>query len=384
MQFLDEADFLADNVAILAAPGLLVAEGSPVALKSSLGEGYTVQVSFTSSESSEKLESGMQTEVLRRIRSLAPSAYMTSIFPLSTSYHLCIKDTFAVGQILALFEQDKESLGIVSYEVRGTSLEDIFLSLMKEHGQGLPEQGLMNGVNKNSLEGMDIPIPELGTPKILGLTNGRRRSPFSQAFTIFYKRCLVARRSWLTPVLSLVIAVAGSCIPLFFLSGRAETCVKAFDPSPVNSLYFPLSFLQVPLVISQHDDQILTSPPGIATTLGPTESTLLTEDIQNNASFVTDIKQNFRNLSLGGISIDTGSGNSLFAWEATSPGLTGPTMLNLASNVLYNNALNSSGRSGGSPSIIMANLQDFPSIDGGTLFALKWTAFFGAAMVCSS
>ena len=46
IQFLDEADLLADHIPILAAPGEVLAEGSRVALKCDLGEGYSVQISF--------------------------------------------------------------------------------------------------------------------------------------------------------------------------------------------------------------------------------------------------------------------------------------------------------------------------------------------------
>ena len=86
--------------------------------------------------------------------------------------------------------------------------------------------------------------------------------------------------------------------------------------------------------------------------------------------------------SFGGVSIDTQTGASLFAWEATPPGLTGLVMLNLVSNILYNNALNETGRAAAAaPSVILANYQTFPGIAAGTLVALKWNVFFGAAMV---
>ena len=123
------------------------------------------------------------------------------------------------------------------------------------------------------------------------------------------------------------------------------------------------------------------SPPNITSTLGPTADNLGVRNIPDNATFVSDIQQNFLNYSFGGISLDLSSGNSLVAWEATPPGVTGPTMLNLATNILYNRALNASGLGSSSPSLIYATLQSFPAIDGGTLFALKWTAFFGVAMV---
>ena len=79
-QFLDEADLLADTIAVLAAPGKLVAHGTPVSLKSSLGEGYTVNVSFNV-HPQEKSSSAHQGELLGRIRTLAPLAYPTSSTP---------------------------------------------------------------------------------------------------------------------------------------------------------------------------------------------------------------------------------------------------------------------------------------------------------------
>jgi hypothetical protein len=85
---------------------------------------------------------------------------------------------------------------------------------------------------------------------------------------------------------------------------------------------------------------------------------------------------------LGGVSIDLTTRASLIAWEATPPGFTGPSMLNLATNILFNSALNSSGQAAGTPTLILANYSAFPAIGGGTLLSLKWIAFFCSAMVC--
>ncbi|KAJ7077598.1 hypothetical protein C8R43DRAFT_1178602, partial [Mycena crocata] len=103
-------------------------------------------------------------------------------------------------------------------------------------------------------------------------------------------------------------------------------------------------------------------------------------DVADNATFVSTIQNNFRNLTTGGISFDTASGNLLFAWEASPPGLMGPTMLNLASNILFNHALNTSGRAGVRPTLILPTYQSFPPVDAGTLVALKWIAFYSAVM----
>ena len=95
VQFLDEADLLADTIAVLAAPGKLVAHGTPVALKSNLGEGYIANVSFVPDEK-EKTSHVAEAELLQQIRTIAPLAYTSSTSPNAVSYHLKLKDPATV------------------------------------------------------------------------------------------------------------------------------------------------------------------------------------------------------------------------------------------------------------------------------------------------
>lgn len=369
---MDEADLLADTIAILASPGKLVAEGSPVSLKRDLGEGYSVQVTFTPTSGSEKDWAGSQTSLLQQIRVFALHTYVTVISPSQASYHLKSKDAMTVDKVLHLLDTAKEAFGIVSYDVLGTSIEDIFLELMAAPNQQseLVEKDSTNSSIK-SVESKLVPLT---------LTNGRAKSPLRQAFTILHKRALIARRSWLTPLLALLVAVAGSTIPLVFITGRSDTtCVRTFKNVIAIPLYIPISpeFAQLPS--NTNSSYALVSPPGIFSTLGNSTTSYIVTNIPDNATFVDTIDRHFRNLSLGGISMDLTSGASLVAWEGTSPGIKGPLMLNLATNILYNNALNSSGGSVLSAAI-RPSFQSFPPVDAGTLVALKWVAFFGAAM----
>ncbi|KAI0931158.1 hypothetical protein AcV5_005295 [Taiwanofungus camphoratus] len=370
--FLDEADLLADTIAILAAPGKLVAQGTPVALKSKLGQGYTVQVSFDPIRSPKKLSTG-PSELLDRIRTLAPLAYVSSSAPHETSYHLKAKESNAVQAVLELVETEREAHRITSYSVLSTSIEDIFLELMHD------SPGIQSEESEKD-KGSDRSVP---IAPALELTNGRRRSPLGQALTIFSKRVIIARRSWLTPLLTILVAVAGTCVPLFFVSGRSrQTCgvTSVYTPDTI-SLYPPYS----PIILTGASNstpgaQLLTSPPGILSTLGPVFYDVPVQNVTDNTIFVDTINQDHRNLSLGGVSVDLQSGSVLIAWEASPPGLTGLVMLNLASNLIYNRLLNASGSVKGIPGIIVANYQDFPGFNAETLTALKWVAFFGAAM----
>ncbi|KAF8204260.1 hypothetical protein K438DRAFT_1670421 [Mycena galopus ATCC 62051] len=396
--FLDEADLLADNIAILAAPGKLVASGSPVALKRDLGEGYTVQVLLPLSNSLEK--TGPPTELLQRIRTLAPHTHMSLASPHQPLYHLKSKDTVVVDQVLQLLDRESEQYSIASYDVLGTSIEDIFLELMrKEDMDENPENPEGAAEAETSSISTSASIDEL-KPVALNLATGRATSPLRQALTIFYKRSIIFRRSWLTPLLAVVIAIAGSTIPLVFISGESESCVKTLDvPDTDMTLFSPTSsllafYLGLP-------SRVLDSPPGIIDSLGNLTALSvaalanlnLTDlgnttalqpfavlDLPDNATFVSTIQQNFQTITTGGVSFDATSGNTLVAWEATAPGLMGPTMLNLASNILLNHALNTSGRAGVVPSLLMPSYESFPPVHAGTLSALEWIGFFGAVM----
>jgi ATP-binding cassette, subfamily A (ABC1), member 3 len=377
---LDEADLLGDHIAILAAPGKLVAQGTPVSLKTALGEGYIIQVIFETASSAEKSAATPPFAAVQdRLRTVAPETYYSLISPVQGAFHIKSKDPRIVQAALQLLKDEAQTFNIASYDVHGTSIEDIFLGLMAANDKTLPSDEKKADPGTSQTSSLPSLSPEAAAmPAALELTTGRPRSPYSQAFTIFHKRLIIARRSWLTPLLAVLIAICGACIPIFFISNRSHTCVRTFLSSEVLPLYFPVSPLT--LIDSGPGSDILIAPLGAATDLGITGATLNISDVSDNTTFVNDVEQNFRNLSLGGVSMNLQSYESLVAWEASPPGYTGPTMLNLATNILYNRALNQSGSAVGS-SIINANFQFFPPVNAGTLVALKWVAFFGAAMV---
>lgn len=167
-----------------------MAEGSPVQLKSSLGDGYRLHLTLEPSQLDEKIRLGPSPEILARIRHEAPEASLLSSTPMTAVYQLKSKDSTTVGRVLNVLEEEKKDLGVASYEVHGTTMEDIFLSLMQTHGQGLPENVLKPAGETEEVEKDSIESSITG-PKILRLTNGRKRSPFSQAFTIFHKRVMI-------------------------------------------------------------------------------------------------------------------------------------------------------------------------------------------------
>ncbi|KAF8971850.1 hypothetical protein BDZ97DRAFT_1650923 [Flammula alnicola] len=359
--FLDEADLLADQIAILAPPGKVVASGSPVKLKRDLGEGYSIQVWLRTAMDYEKIDSYSVHEMLQNIRTIAPQTHISTPTDTNICFHLKTRDNNIVSQILDLLDAEAQSERIISYDILGTTLEDIFLDLMNED----------DAAKETSLDTISAPLPDTAA---MDLPSGRQVSSFGHAFTIFRKRVVIAKRSWLSPLLTVLVAVAGSCIPLVFIVGEQLLCVQQPQPSGSTALYLPYSPL------SGRSSHILESPPGIIETLGHGAGSLSVTSVADNATFVREVSQNYRNLSLGGVSLDMDSGSSLVAWEGTPPGIRGAAMLNLATNILYNRALNLSGNAAGSPAAIQAEYATFSKVSAATLVYLRWMFFFGAVM----
>ncbi|PFH49786.1 hypothetical protein AMATHDRAFT_4551 [Amanita thiersii Skay4041] len=360
--FLDEADLLADHIAILAAPGKLIAQGSPISLKHDFGKGYSIQVAFAMTAKDSDTREGLY----QQIRSRAPSTHATSVSPQHVQYHLDTRDIQVVASILRFLDKHKSVYHIDSYDVLGTSIEDVFLNLMDK------QESVTNDTEESFVTDSEKPQP------VMQLSQGRSIPAFRQALTILHKRFLIARRSWLTPVLAILVAIAGSTISLVFIKDGAQTCTRILRNSTSISLYLPASPI-IPFTFGP-SSRALQSPPGIISTLGDTTSRIRVTDISDNVTFVNTISTQYRNLSVGGISLNLDNGESLVAWEASPPGLMGPSLLNLATNVLYNRALNVSGHEDNTPTLIRASFEPFPAPSARSLSALKWVAFYGAAM----
>ncbi|KAL7284960.1 hypothetical protein ACG7TL_000049 [Trametes sanguinea] len=375
--FLDEADLLADEIAVLAAPGKLVAYGNPVSLKSNLGEGYTLKVTYSGSQETSRL-----LEVIRPLGARAHAS--TSGTTHQALYHLKTSDSAIVSKILNAVDRNRDRLGIESYSVSAASIEDIFLDLIQEAEH--------DGADAKKLDVPSSPeLPELppvpSVPPRLELTRASQRSMLGQALTIFHKRFVIARRNYfVTPLLAMAVLIIASCLPLAFVPPNGQACVVSINDDDLTDLFLPtvLGFQA-----DFGDDNfpgtgVLDAPPGIIDTLGNStvgilRASGLIHDLPDNATFVDTIMQTFRTQFTGGISMDLNSGNSLFAWQADShsPGMI---LLNTVSNILYNKALNDTGRGDGTSRLIIPSFGTFPEISEGNLKPLKWAAVFTAAM----
>jgi len=101
-------------VTVLAALGKLLAEGPPVSLKSSLGEGYTIVVQFDQDQPEvEKLVTlATHDDLLATIQQYAPEAIVTNLTLHSVTFALKVKDPNIVKQIWLVQNKRKVTEGL--------------------------------------------------------------------------------------------------------------------------------------------------------------------------------------------------------------------------------------------------------------------------------
>lgn len=116
----------------MTAPGRIVARGSPVILKTGHSQGYVITCAYDNS-TQQSLEVRQSQGALTAVRRFAPDAVMLNGQD-DDGISLRTHDPRIVSQVLRLLERDKRRLGIRSFDIRATTLSDVFLKLMGEDG----------------------------------------------------------------------------------------------------------------------------------------------------------------------------------------------------------------------------------------------------------
>lgn len=255
---------MADEIAILAAPGKLLAQGSPVSLKSRLGEGYVVPVTFASSAySTNPFEKSVipasRIEILQRIRQIAADSEITVSSAESATYLLRSGDVRVVAEVLDMLEAEKDALGIEGYDVHGATLEEIFLRLMATESENTDDsREAKDDKDKSEFDGQfestpsPTVLPLTFATEEMPLTDGIQISPWAQALVMIRKRWLIHRRSWMTPLCMVIVSICGPCVPLFFMSQRSQHCNLNHKIETGSPLYLPTA-LPIQLFLNKTD-----------------------------------------------------------------------------------------------------------------------------------
>lgn len=328
-----------------------------------MGQGYSISVKFRSD-----CHSG---DLLDMIQTVTHDASLSCTDMSTFIYHLKSRDTTIVGQALRLVENSKHQFDIMSYDVLGTTIEDIFLDLLAIDDQEAEENSDKSPVEKPSFSN-------------LVLSDGRMRTPWAQATTIFYKRALISRRSWLAPLLAMAVGISGAWWPIRFVKGGVVSC-EHFNNNRYDSALYPPALFGV-------NGSLVASPPDLIPFANATLPELFVSQVpprselfmpfrpvDNQKALVETINQNYRNYSTsGGLSVDFEQQEILVAYQMFTSGLE---MFNLVSNLYFEHAKNISNRTPPANRII-ASVGTLPKMSSESLVTLQWLTIFGAAMVC--
>ncbi|KAL9125089.1 MAG: hypothetical protein Q9217_005652 [Psora testacea] len=317
--FLDEADLLSDQIAILSK-GCLKAQGSAVELKHRLGGGYRIHVFKIPGE---KLDlpplEGVQTkEMVDRI---------VYTLPQSSQAADCIRQL--------------EQYQINNYEISSPTIEEIFFNVAEDietwsNKQAPGAAPLSPAVTSNGKAGDQIIVTESkggirdGADAGLNLQTGRRLGIFQQALVLFRKRWTVFQRNYLPYAAAFLIpVVAAGLVTLFLTDFSAIGCspTDQISASDINSLVTQANYdIAVGPASKLSPDSFArieaTLPGGnssggrgsglaaLASAVHPVDGTL--------DDFNEYIAQNYANVTPGGFFLGDGASPATFAYKGNA------------------------------------------------------------------
>ncbi|KAL2174543.1 uncharacterized protein P884DRAFT_208657 [Thermothelomyces heterothallicus CBS 202.75] len=199
--FLDEADLLADYIAVMSK-GNLRAKGTCAELKDRLGGGYRIHVNNVKLIPRLPDIAGVKKKATRE-----EASYMASS-----------------SAMAATVIRELETAGVKDYRFSGPTIEDVFLQLAEEvqaEGGDLDSRGVLSSADEKSATADGMSQTEKG----LELMSGQPVGFWRQAWVLFLKRCVIFKRNWFPTVAAFVIPViAAGLVMLFVKDQQAVGC----------------------------------------------------------------------------------------------------------------------------------------------------------------
>ncbi|KAH6867730.1 hypothetical protein B0T10DRAFT_419426 [Thelonectria olida] len=311
--FLDEADLLADKVAILSH-GSLKASGTPLELKQSLGLGYRIHVYHPP---------GAVEHVVYRDE-LHVEHDEETVYLSGSPENTC--------QLLRRLEAD----GVSEYQVDGPTLEDVFLKIADDESSRSHYGEAGHGIHQRVSADSTAPFVDAARNKrspIEDLLSGKRTGTFTQTRILFAKRFAIFRGNPMPYLAAVAIPIiAAGCASIFLSGVSATSCDPSMDSlqSDSGSSMSPQSYRLVAGPESQLSEAAMTM---IRQT--PTGSVTLVDTLDQ---FHHEVRNQYFNLTPGGFFLGD---EPTFAWRADGPLVFGHTVQNLINNELLNISITS-------------------------------------------
>ena len=311
--FLDEADLLSDQIAILSK-GTLRAEGTAVELKHRLGSGYRVHVY--------KLPDGQPLPEYQGV--------LREIHYDKVTYTL--EDSAKAADFLARLEND----GVREYQVSGPTIEDVFLKVAEEV-EG--NHQVVDQIKLPQSQASELPLKDQRADAEYNaapqLVTGKRIGFSKQAWVLFGKRATVLRRNYLPYIAALLIPIAAAGLVTLFLKGFQKAgCAPAAsdDISQISNLASQTRLDMVvgppsrlpPSALQRWAESLSrggSSPAGDGNSTNLLVQSLHLVDTLDE--FHKYIRAEYANVTPGGFFLGDASSSAIFAWRGDVGGSGG-------------------------------------------------------------
>ena len=314
--FLDEADLLSDQIAILSK-GCLKAQGSAVELKHRLGGGYRVHVYKTPGET-------LALPPFEQIQTKEMVDQIIYTLPDSSQAAECIRQL--------------EHQGIKNYEISSPTIEEIFFNVAEdmEHltspsgfaATTSPQAIASNGKTSDEViimtESKDASLNAVDAG--LKLQTGKRIGILRQASVLFQKRWTVFQRNYLPSAAAFLLPVIAAGLVTLFLKGfTAPGCspTDQISPSDINSLLTQVNYDIAVGPASKLNPESLTrieaTLPGGNSSGGKSGISTLASAVHPIDGTLVDfdkyISQHYANVTPGGLFLGDGNSPPTFAYR---------------------------------------------------------------------
>lgn len=329
--FLDEADLLADHIAILSK-GTLRAEGSSAELKNTIGGGYRIHLYTGAGHSAAPVITGIRTNV-----TFDQTTYLA-------------KSSAQAAQVVRALERE----GIDDYNLSGPTIEEVFLQLAEEvHSESDSDLGhVLSSRTAHADVDVGEKFPKIGTALIksetekLELLSGTTIGFGRQAWVLFRKRFTLLRRNYVPYIAAFLIPIiAGGlvtnlikhqgqagCSPAAQLSNSSTRTTAnrpkydiVLGPSSVVANAFTLLS---PL--------LRNSGLGSNETVGSLYSADSFHLVDTESAFTTYIEMNYANVTPAGIFIGDSRSPPIFTYQADATIYTSVFAQNIMDTLLTN------------------------------------------------
>ena len=339
--FLDEADLLSDQIAILSR-GSLKAQGSAVELKHQLGGGFRVRAFKTPGDD----------RVLPHYDGISTKEMVDQ-----TVYTL--PDSGQAADFVRLLETH----GVKNYEINSPSIEEIFFKVAEDMEVKFEAQATAldyNGPEPSGKSSAEVIVAEDKASGLedsdsgLKLQTGKRIGLLRQAWTLFRKRWTVLQRNYIPYAAAFLIPVIAAGLVTLFLKGfTAPGCspTRSVSSSDLESLLTQKNYDIVVAPASRISPQALaqleaTLPGGNSSGSGGSGLSDLTSSIHAINGTLEDfnnyIGHFYGNVTPGGFFLGDDVSPPTFAYVGNKQDISLATITqNLMDNLLLNISISS-------------------------------------------